>query len=144
MGKIAVCPRGEGGGGWASLGLGRLSSSSSNRSGDARRERSKTRFRFVGSVFTRGERDRSGATSTLLGSLGLKPRKSDHLRGQRGTEFHGEHSLVQENDPPLQREKLLSFPLFQPNFISNTTNLFDPRFQVRVLVIFVSPLLLPL
>lgn len=134
MGKIAVCPRREreregGEGGWVSLGLGRRCH---------RRHRiDRIRLRGEGRkhevsfhrIGVHARQDRSGATSTL-GSFGLEPRKSDHLR--RGQE--PENSLRSREPSSPTRETPFSSP-FRPNFISNTANLF-PRLE-QVLDIFV-------
>lgn len=119
--------RGEGG--WVSLGLGRRCH---------RRHRiDRIRLRGEGRkhevsfhrIGVHARQDRSGATSTL-GSFGLEPRKSDHLR--RGQE--PENSLRSREPSSPTRETPFSSP-FRPNFISNTANLF-PRLE-QVLDIFV-------
>lgn len=111
MGKIAVCPRRERERGRrvgeASLGLGRRCHRRHRRIDRIEEKVENTRFRFIESG-VHARRDRSGATSTL-GSLGLKRRKSDHLRG----ELHGEKSL-RSREPSSPNGETPFFPLFGP------------------------------
>lgn len=93
--------------GEASLGLGRRCHRRHRRIDRIEEKVENTRFRFIESG-VHARRDRSGATSTL-GSLGLKRRKSDHLRG----ELHGEKSL-RSREPSSPNGETPFFPLFGP------------------------------